>query len=161
MIMHDVEYHHKCNIEIPWTYKEVAAVLFPSAFTATQAYDPASVYVVSVMVSVELRVVISSGLVDCWTTIRALSSPSLSPSRVQKMVGRGWPVATHTNRASLGLVTFISVGVATNTGGAEMNRPYHHVHGEIHPIIDLHLVSRLEMKPLNCLLHSSLMSVSD
>jgi len=42
-----------------------------------------------------------------------------------------------------------------------MNRPYHHIHGEIHPIIDLHLVSRLEMKPLNCLLHSSLMSVSD
>ena len=36
MIMHDVEYHHKCNIEIPWTYKEVTAVLFPSAFTATQ-----------------------------------------------------------------------------------------------------------------------------
>ena len=31
-----LEYLRMCNIEIPWTYKEVTAVLFPSAFTAMQ-----------------------------------------------------------------------------------------------------------------------------
>ena len=75
-------------------------------------------YVVPPMVSVELRVVVSVWLVVSRIAMRVLSPLSLSPFRDQKMVGRGWPVAMHVNCADLGLVTFISVGVVTNTGGA-------------------------------------------